>query len=396
MDPMSLEIPFLNTEAGPQIADDVAAQVRRAVELKLRAEQLQVMYGQLVPRVWAVLVFSIPLFWVFLSVADPVLLFIWFGAIALNTVVRTLIALAYARKNAAEVDVPHWERLFIWPQFVAALIWGIGGFLLVPRDMLLYQLTMYVALLSIGAAVAHLSTVQSILEKLTLLSYVLPTTVYFFFQAELIQVTVAMGSTVALLGTMRSMSVQNSMLQKSFHLSYELQLAKAQAEQLARTDMLTGLNNRRAFTEQAGAMLSQMRRLGTPVSAIMLDIDHFKKINDTYGHPTGDAALQHLARLVRDSLRESDVCGRMGGEEFAILLPGSGLNDARGVAEKLRERLAASTVSFNAQSIAMTASVGVSCGSLDMQELLRVADAALYRAKEGGRNKVVCMETALA
>ena len=393
---MSLEIPFLNTEAGPQIAADVAAQVRRSIELKLRGEQLRVMYSQLVPRVWGVLILAIPLSCIFLPLVDHVLLGIWFGLVALNTVVRTVIVLAYKRKSPSDVNVPHWERLFVWPQFAAALIWGIGGVLLMPPDMLLYQLVIFFGLISISAAVANLSTVQSTLEKLTLLAYVLPITLHFFWQRELIQVTTALVSCVTVFAIMRSMSVQNSMLQKSFHLSYELQLAKAQAEQLARTDMLTGLNNRRAFTEQAGAVLSHVRRLGTPVAAIMLDIDNFKKINDTYGHPTGDAALQHLARLLKDSLRESDVCGRVGGEEFAILLPGSGINDARGVAEKLRERLAASTVSFNAQSIAMTASLGVSCGSLDMQELLRVADTALYRAKEGGRNKVVCMETALA
>ncbi len=166
----------------------------------------------------------------------------------------------------------------------------------------------------------------------------------------------------------------------------ELELAR-----LAATDALTGLPNRR-FLEQTGSIeLDRVRRFGGSASLIMLDVDHFKAVNDTYGHAFGDEALRGLARTCKASLRQIDVFARYGGEEFVILLPGTTEAGAISVAEKLRASLAAMPVSDGHNEIALTASFGVADllpSDLRIDAGVARADAALYAAKHSGRNCV--------
>jgi diguanylate cyclase (GGDEF)-like protein len=157
---------------------------------------------------------------------------------------------------------------------------------------------------------------------------------------------------------------------------------------LARTDPLTGLLNRRAIDEVATAALARAQRSGAPLSLVMLDIDHFKQVNDVHGHAAGDAVLVGIANLLKAHTRAGDACARMGGEEFLVLLPDTGEAQAEQVAEALRARLAASAFGDVG---ACTASFGVSTGGVGatLDHLLRSADRALYRAKDAGRNRVV-------
>ncbi|MCW3480358.1 sensor domain-containing diguanylate cyclase [Neisseriaceae bacterium JH1-16] len=160
---------------------------------------------------------------------------------------------------------------------------------------------------------------------------------------------------------------------------------------LATTDALTELHNRRAFLAEAEPLLQRARQQGRPVSLIMLDIDHFKQINDSYGHPAGDQALRRLADALREVLRASDICGRLGGEEFAALLPGTALPDAMRIAERLRQRAAAIDVVLPSGHAAMTISLGVAelkPSDLDLAALFARADQALYDAKHQGRNRI--------
>lgn len=165
-------------------------------------------------------------------------------------------------------------------------------------------------------------------------------------------------------------------------------------ESQARVDYLTNLNNRRYFMEQAEAELRRALRYKTPLALLMIDIDHFKHINDTYGHKTGDVVLQKLSELLKQSLREVDVLGRIGGEEFAILLPESRMENAVEVAERLRVQVAnAQLLEAKGEAIRFTVSVGVAL--LDNTEktldaLFAHADEALYKAKNSGRN-CVCL-----
>lgn len=171
----------------------------------------------------------------------------------------------------------------------------------------------------------------------------------------------------------------------------ELKAAKEQAEALARSDELTGLNNRRAFFQDGEKLLQRAKRYNHPLSFIMLDIDHFKRINDTYGHAGGDDVLESLANTLRAHVREADILGRLGGEEFAAILPETTLADAVGMAERLRFEIESAKVYSAKGEIRTTASFGLSMLTQDqasLEDLINKADDALYQAKRNGRNRV--------
>jgi len=166
----------------------------------------------------------------------------------------------------------------------------------------------------------------------------------------------------------------------------------AQVQKLATTDELTGLLNRRHFFELARAELSRAVRHGLPLSAMLLDVDRFKSVNDNYGHAAGDQVLRQVAAVCRETLRAEDVVGRYGGEEFAVLLPATALGEAAaGLGERLRAALEGTVVVLPGLELRVTASIGVAelREDEDLASLLNRADAALYAAKGGGRNRVV-------
>lgn len=167
---------------------------------------------------------------------------------------------------------------------------------------------------------------------------------------------------------------------------------------LASTDGLTGALARRAFREEAARALALAQRHRHEVSCIAFDLDHFKTINDTHGHAVGDAVLAGSAATCRDLLRQSDVFGRVGGEEFAVLLPHTGRQAALGVAEKLREGIAAQRFDGADGPFAVSASFGIAAAapSGDIDALLRAADEALYAAKATGRNRCVVNQSGLS
>lgn len=159
----------------------------------------------------------------------------------------------------------------------------------------------------------------------------------------------------------------------------------------AYTDHLTGLANRRALFEAAQLELDRSRMNPRPTALLVIDADRFKAINDRHGHPGGDAVLRHLAAILGESFREVDLVARIGGEEFAVLLPSTGMARAAAVAERLRASVAAAAASFDDNAIDYTISAGVAVardGSASVDLLLGQADQALYAAKHGGRNRV--------
>lgn len=161
---------------------------------------------------------------------------------------------------------------------------------------------------------------------------------------------------------------------------------------MASTDPLTGALNRRSFAERAGAELSRADRYGRTTGLLMLDADRFKAVNDRYGHAGGDAVLRAFATAVKDALRPADLVGRLGGEEFAVLLPETGIGGAEAAAERIRAAIEALDVASDGQVIRFTVSIGaveVGRGPEALQGALDRADAALYRAKDLGRNRVV-------
>jgi diguanylate cyclase (GGDEF)-like protein/PAS domain S-box-containing protein len=164
-------------------------------------------------------------------------------------------------------------------------------------------------------------------------------------------------------------------------------------ERHAHVDFLTGLSNRRHFMELAELEFSRAARYNSPLSFLMMDIDFFKQINDKHGHKAGDLVLQKLASICNDVLREVDIIGRIGGEEFAILLPETDKVEAFDVAERLRSELASAAVSLSSAGLSLHFTVSIGLASLTSKEaninvLLSLADKALYLAKNSGRNKV--------
>jgi len=164
---------------------------------------------------------------------------------------------------------------------------------------------------------------------------------------------------------------------------------------LATTDSLTELPNRRAFLDKAEPLIQRALQQEVSYSLIVLDIDHFKHINDSFGHPAGDQVLRRLASVLRDVLRESDICSRLGGEEFAVLLPDTTLASAMLIAERLRQRAEALDVALPTGHVLMTISLGVAelrPSDRDLAGLFARADQALYDAKHQGRNRTNCLQ----
>lgn len=160
---------------------------------------------------------------------------------------------------------------------------------------------------------------------------------------------------------------------------------------LAQRDPLTNVFNRRAFLDLLEKAVSLGQRHQTQVPLLLIDLDHFKSINDTHGHMHGDLALRHFVEIAESAIRREDVLGRLGGEEFAIFLPESSFAEACTVAERLRAAVADSNLELNSSAVRLTVSIGVTvCGNPhDIEAAMHRADAAMYRAKEQGRNRVV-------
>jgi diguanylate cyclase (GGDEF)-like protein len=171
----------------------------------------------------------------------------------------------------------------------------------------------------------------------------------------------------------------------------EVREAKAKAEQEARLDPLTGLYNRRAFMELASGELLRARRYNSHLSIAMIDLDHFKKINDNWGHAIGDRVLVAFAGILKNSMREVDVIARLGGEEFVLLMTETTVEEATRVAERIRGDVVAGSLQLADAQLHWTASFGVTAlhdDDYSVTAALLRADKALYKAKEGGRNRV--------
>ena len=201
------------------------------------------------------------------------------------------------------------------------------------------------------------------------------------FTAEMAAIVMDYGGEPAVLVSLNDISQRKQLEAELFH--------------QASIDSLTGISNRRYFMVQAESEMRRARRFGRDLSVMMIDLDHFKPINDRLGHATGDAVLAGVVKVALESLRQSDVMGRLGGEEFAVILPETGIAAAVDVANRLRQHIAEGPVIALKTAVTCTASVGVAHmkeedGSID--DLLHRADEALYRAKESGRNRVETAE----
>jgi diguanylate cyclase (GGDEF)-like protein len=167
---------------------------------------------------------------------------------------------------------------------------------------------------------------------------------------------------------------------------------ESRLHEMATTDDLTGINNRRRFFDLATVEVNRAKRFSSALSFIMLDADRFKNVNDTFGHITGDKVLKAMAEACRSNLRQVDILSRYGGEEFAIMLPETDMESALSVAERLRAAIAEASVETEKGPLYFTASLGVAAlegQTADLGWLIERADSALYAAKNAGRNRVM-------
>lgn len=174
---------------------------------------------------------------------------------------------------------------------------------------------------------------------------------------------------------------------------HELEAALRDVERMALTDTLTGLANRRHLTSVLSDEVARGRRNGTPMSVALLDLDHFKQINDRFGHLGGDLVLVQMGKLLRDSVRDIDLAARFGGEELCVVLPNTNSNGALTWAEHFVSALRASRFDMGTTDASVTASIGICCtdehANLQVDGLLQKADEALYHAKKSGRDRIV-------
>lgn len=174
-------------------------------------------------------------------------------------------------------------------------------------------------------------------------------------------------------------------------MALQLSIAHAQLKELAHTDELTGLTNRRSFFKSADGLLIEAQAERQPLSLLVIDADYFKQLNDTYGHATGDAALQFITEQLKASVRKTDLVCRLGGEEFAVLLPGLEEAEAERLGTRILHKIASRPMFWDDKIIEMSVSCGVAdtTVSYDMTALFKAADDALYAAKTSGRNRQV-------
>ena len=323
------------------------------------------------------------------EVADHDLAIAWVLVIASIALFRFALVVAFKRRQSA-LAMRLWERFFTYSFVAAGFCWGVGGWLLLP-EAFAYRAMIFFFLIGMASAAVAVYSIHVWAVMFTILALVLPATLDFALQDSLQERLMALAVVLFVIAAFRSLRITNHFVERAHSLSYDLNKAKEHAETLARTDFLTGMNNRRSFYDLCETPFKLAQRYGQDLAAILFDIDQFKTINDAHGHAVGDEVLKHLSRVVAETCRDSDVAGRVGGEEFAILLPHTNAQNAHELAERLREQMEQSVVHGDHGHVKFTASFGVAqmspeCESLEA--LIAMADGAMYQAKQRGRNCV--------
>ena len=362
-----------------------------SLEEHIRAEEVRVLYQQAPPAQLISIVAAGVIALALWGVASHTRLLVWIAAITVCVVGRIALGMAFHRRRPTVEQMPLWETRFVVTLAVVTLVWGVGGWFVMPHSPL-HQALVYFYLMGVaGGAVATYSA-HALATAIAVFALMLPVTIGFAFQDVVELRLLAAGGALYVATALRSTRSFGFFLRRTFQLSYELNQAYGRARELARTDDLTGLANRRAFVEMGTAALDQARRYDRALALVMFDIDRFKLINDTHGHAAGDEVLRAIAQVVKQTARIADIAGRLGGEEFALLLPETSAAAAIALAERLRRDIQALAIPHNGTTLQCTCSFGVAERDQavhNLDALLQKADAVLYLAKAQGRNQVV-------
>lgn len=351
-------------------------------------EKIRLLYlNSLVPAVLSgfAALFLVAALW---RTADHMALCIWLTVTVVLAIIRVSLIVRFKQKKPKGKAILKWEKPFSISLFAVFLTWSIGVLMVTPRDNL--SSIFIVSVFSIGLAAAAISWYGHIryIQISTICLALVPIITVLLTHGQPETLWVGTAACFMFLSCISTSHIFQKTLNGNLELAYDLELSRKNAELMARTDVLTGLNNRRAFFDTAPKLFRNCHKKELPTSIVMFDVDHFKKINDEFGHACGDVALQHVSTLLKKELRKSDICCRFGGEEFAIFLPNTSIEEAGTAAEKLRMLIASSPVAFSRQSIPITASFGVADIGETIDEILNNADNAMYRAKKNGRNLV--------
>jgi len=355
---------------------------------QVRTDRLQQLFRQSVSAVLGSYLAAIMLSWLCWGRFEHNLILGWLAILSASTLLRISMFVAYFRSPKDERTPQRWERKYWITLVLSASIWGGGAFIVMPADDLLSQAL--VMLFTVGMCVSAVSC-YSAYRDMTLASIglvLLPCTAWLLFQPSTLQVGMALSIIVFAAFAARATHKMSQALETAFRLTREMEQANSISTRAAQTDELTGLKSRRAFFEHAQQLYDECEANRLGLCAVMLDMDHFKHINDTYGHQVGDQVLRQMGRVISSSFRSTDIHGRLGGEEFAVLLPDTSIEVAIEIAEELVQTIGELMIEPVHR---VTASLGVAsteAGHKDLHSLMNNADKALYRAKALGRNQV--------
>ena len=359
---------------------------------QVRTDRLHQLFRQSVSAVFGSFLALVMLCWLCWERFDHGVIGWWVALLTGSTLLRILMFVAYFHSPDEARTPQRWERIYFGTLVLSAAIWGGGALAVMPPDDLLAQAL--VMLFTVGMSVSAVSC-YSAYRYMTVVSIalvLLPCTFWLLFQSSTLQVGMAMAVLVFASFVCSATRKLSDALETAFRLTREMELAHSISTRAAQTDELTGLKNRRAFFEQAQRLYNHCQNYQLPLCAVMLDMDHFKHINDTYGHQVGDQVLRQMGVVICRSFRETDVYGRLGGEEFAVLLPDTSLEAAQNIAEELVHSISGL---MTGPVHCITASIGVASmesSDKDLHSLMSNADKALYRAKARGRNQVAVSE----
>ncbi|MGL4230664.1 MAG: GGDEF domain-containing protein [Casimicrobium sp.] len=372
------------------IQSNIAAFSESELQRQVHIEKWRLLYEQSAHGIFGSLVAGMlwaGIVWQFPAEIDHTALTYWLLALVATSALRLITFVLYRNAKAEDGTVLRWQTPYVVTLVLVSLVWGVGTLLVIPMQSTLLVVTTYV--FSIGLAGAALAAygVFIWMAIVSICILLFPSVVMLMVRGDMLSLLLAIAGLWFFIVAMHGLTIHNKAVEKSFRLGHELREANRIAEFQAKTDSLTGLKNRRAFTETAEAILPLMRREQQAVSMMLIDVDGFKDVNDQHGHAVGDTALVHIAQLIVSNLRRSDLCGRLGGDEFAVLLPYTTSEAAQRVAEKLCNAIASHPVPLGERAFALTLSIGIATEDGDIEALLQSADQAMYEAKRLGKNQ---------
>jgi len=357
-----------------------------------RSDRLRLLYRQSSPALFVSTLAASVLLVILWNHQDHRLLLTWFTMLFLTFVIRLALFIQYHRQSPRDHELLAWERPYFITLILSSLTWGIGSLFIMPAGSLVLQAITFCFLVGLAGGAISVYSSHGVMTIATIASILLPATGYFLFSGTSMFTGMAVAAILFFVSSVRAARFLSVTLNQNFLMTRELDVSRRQAEKLANIDDLTGLYTRRAFYELGKVLSNSSRRSDEPISMIILDIDNFKKVNDSYGHAAGDTALIQVGRILQERLRRSDISGRIGGEEFAVILPGTSMQQSVQLAEELRKQIEELTIKAEDKSINITASFGVASGIDDLDTLGGQADKAMYRSKQAGRNAVTAFE----